>query len=174
MLRNNDWFELIIGKFDNFFFFPRRWYEVYLILPTTEELKRETRGSQARVLLMGHEMFALNPEDCLKEITCFSSLIRLNYIMSIRNWKHHLTSERGNLQRTHLRQYCCHWKMATSWNSIQKNHVVKVEAFLGGQISTPLPWFWCDSLFYSSNLQSLVLTGYKIKDVCLLGFLIPS
>lgn len=54
-----------------------------------------------------------------------------------------------------------------------ENHFVKVGAFIGGQISTSLLWFCCDSIALISS-QSLVLTGDEMKSVCLLGFLIPS
>ena len=62
-------------------------------MPAKEELKRERRISQARVLLIGHGMFALNPENCLKEKMCFSLLIRLNDIMSILSCEDYHTSE---------------------------------------------------------------------------------
>lgn len=66
---------------------------VCLTLPVKGELKRERRICQARILLIGQGMFALNPENCLKEIMCFSLLIKLNYIMRILSCEHRQTSE---------------------------------------------------------------------------------
>ena len=59
---------------------------VCLTWTVKEELKRERRIFQAKIMLIGHGMFSLNPENCLKEIMCFSSLIKLNYVMRRRQW----------------------------------------------------------------------------------------